>query len=117
MSKFTSGKWEVVRGAGNDEFDVISEEAPLHNFVCVLFGYPTSRWEEQKANARLIAAAPEMYDWIETTCRFLHDLKRYAQDEDEMRAHAEDMNTTYNDLLCKAYLMLGHIDGEEASDA
>ena len=61
MSEFTKGEWKVVQGAGVDEFDVISEDAPLHNCICVLFGYPTSRWDEQKANARLIAVAPEMY--------------------------------------------------------
>ena len=64
MSEFTKGKWQVVHGAGTDEFDVISEDAPLHNHICVLFGYPTSRWDEQKANARLIAAAPEMYELL-----------------------------------------------------
>ena len=67
-----------------------------------------------RKDARLIAAAPEMYNWIEKTCCFLHDLKRYAHDEDEMRDHAEDLNATYNNLLTDAYLMLVRIDGEEA---
>ena len=61
MTEFTKGKWEVVQGAGVDELDILSGDAPLHNHICVLFGYPTSRRNEQKVNARLIAAAPDMY--------------------------------------------------------
>ena len=59
MSKFTKGKWDVIQGAGIDELDVISENK---RNICCLFGYSVSRWNEQKANARLIAAAPEMYE-------------------------------------------------------
>lgn len=58
MSKFTGGEWKVIQGAGLDELDVISEDK---KDICCLFSYSISRWEEQKANARLIAAAPEMY--------------------------------------------------------
>ena len=58
MSKFTKGEWKVIQGAGIDELDVISED---ERNICCLFGYSVSRWKEQKANARLIAAAPEMY--------------------------------------------------------
>ena len=61
MSKFTGGKWNVIQGAGIDELDVISEE---ERNICCLFGYSVSRWDEQKANARLIAAAPEMYELL-----------------------------------------------------
>ena len=59
MSEFTKGKWYVIQGAGIDELDVISEDK---RNICCLFGYSVSRWNEQKANARLIAAAPDMYE-------------------------------------------------------
>ena len=59
MSNFTKGKWDVIHGAGIDELDVISENK---RNICCLFGYSVSRWNEQKANARLIAAAPDMYE-------------------------------------------------------
>ena len=59
MNEFTQGKWYVIQGAGIDELDVISEDK---RNICCLFGYSVSRWNEQKANARLIAAAPEMYE-------------------------------------------------------
>ena len=99
MTDFTKGKWEVVRGSGNDEIDVISGDAPLHNHICVLFGYPTSRWNEQKANARLIAAAPDMYAFIKTI--------------------AEDINYSKVDLVrsmrcAVAEELIARIDGREA---
>ena len=58
MPDFTQGKWKVIQGAGIDDIDVIDAD---NRHICCLFYYPTSRWEEEKANARLIAAAPEMY--------------------------------------------------------
>ena len=71
MSEFTQGKWYVIQGAGIDELDVISEDK---RNICYLFGYSFSRWNEQKANARLIAAAPEMYELLYEA---LQELKGY----------------------------------------
>ena len=95
MIEFTKGKWEVVHGAGIDEFDVISKDVPLHNCICVLFGYPTSRWDEQKANARLIAAAPEMYKLLQSVLKYKPDFVW--------------------DVVFNAQELLARIDGEEAS--
>ena len=103
MSEFTKGKWVVKELSTTWGVFAMSEGKCEPVADCF-----------EKADARLIAAAPEMYNWIEKTCCFLHDLKRYAHDEDEMRDHAEDLNATYNNLLTDAYLMLVRIDGEEA---
>ena len=79
MSEFTKGKWYVIQGAGIDELDVISEDK---RNICCLFGYSVSRWNEQKANARLIAAAPEMYEllkvWVQVQAQ---PTLRNAQDK------------------------------------
>ncbi len=92
MSKFTVGEWKVIRGAGIDELDVISEE---ERNICCLFGYSVSRRNEQKANGRLIAAAPELYEL----------LKVWTQ----IRAEP-----TLNDARDTARKLLARIDGEEA---
>ena len=58
MSKFTKGKWEVEHGAFDPE--IICENKYL------AFIYNLEHLEETEANARLIAAAPEMYEWLKT---------------------------------------------------
>ena len=105
MSKFTSGKWF-------EDGDCVFTFDDVDNQSFMIADVNGENRKELEANARLIAAAPEMYNWIEKTCRLLHDLKRYAHDEDEMRTHAKDLNATYNNLLNDAYLMLVRIDKE-----
>ena len=67
MSKFTKGTWEL-----NKHFDVVSENGQFVALCCIRhkkLGYHYIESiklynEETKANARLIAAAPEMYEMI-----------------------------------------------------
>ncbi len=67
MSKFTKGTWEV-----NKHFDVVSENGQFIALCCIRhkkLGYHYIESiklynEETKANARLIAAAPEMYQHL-----------------------------------------------------
>ena len=54
MSKFTKGKWKI-----NEYCDVLAE----NNQLVALINEPRNKKEAQ-ANARLIAAAPEMYNWL-----------------------------------------------------
>ena len=68
MSKFTSGEWKLRQGVSINELDIISED---ERNICCLFGYPISRWNEQKSNARLIAAAPEMYERLKLVAKLL----------------------------------------------
>ena len=95
MSKFTGGEWKVIQGAGIDELDVISEE---ERNICCLFGYSVSRRDEQKVNARLIAAAPEMYGL----------LQNFAYPE-------EPYDTREAELSNKVWELLRRIDGKEAA--
>ena len=60
MSKFTPGKW-MVDGAGVSVFDE-REEATLF-IVDNVYSW-VNRDAEAEANARLIAAAPEMYELL-----------------------------------------------------
>ena len=65
MSKFTKGKWEVEHGAFDPE--IICENKYLE------FIYNLEHLEETEANARLIAAAPEMYEWLKTITKIFEN--------------------------------------------
>ena len=56
MSKFTQGKWEYVMRS-------IRAITPKET-IGVAFIYCSNGQEEAEANARLIAAAPEMYELL-----------------------------------------------------
>ncbi|MBR0234499.1 MAG: hypothetical protein IJQ47_10670 [Synergistaceae bacterium] len=59
MSKFTKGKWEV-----SDEGEIrvfVNKKITLFYTIGSVDGCDN---EEGQANARLIAAAPEMYNWL-----------------------------------------------------
>ncbi len=58
MSKCTKGKWEI-KGNGVAIFDRQNKTA--HFITYNIYGWTT---EEAQANARLIAAAPEMYEML-----------------------------------------------------
>ena len=74
MTQFTKGKWTA---------DDMGEYVFAHGFdmmICQMRGWAylkaqglsdAEAIEVQKANARLIAAAPDMYHWIES---LLHDI-------------------------------------------
>ena len=97
MSKFTKGKWEVVN-AGEKNFKtqlfygyhVFSAAKP----IAKIFEALDDNGNNTQANARLIAAAPEMYEL----------LKRFA----ECR-HEGDMF----DIMQNAHELVARIDGKE----
>ena len=91
MSKFTQGKWSVRQGAGIDEIDVVDTE---DRSICVLFYYPVTKREEEEANARLIAAAPEMYELLKEVVQWKDDCVW--------------------DAMFKAQKLLARIDDDEA---
>ena len=107
MIDFTKGKWKVIQGAGIDELDVISEDK---RNICCLFGYSVSRWNEQKANARLIAAAPEMYEAI-TECA---DTLEAIKNSDECKETADLYQS--EELIHSLWELLARIDGNETED-
>ena len=85
MSEFTGGKWKVIRCAGINELDVISEEKRI---ICCLFGYSVSRWGEHEANARLIACAPELYEAVCDLLDYAYEALHWAGGENETRGKA-----------------------------
>ena len=58
MPKFTPGPWSLLF---NDKTKVVLEQQGVAVFVADTYAGFTKSEEEQKANAALIAAAPEMY--------------------------------------------------------
>ena len=56
--KFTPGPWRILF---NDKTKVVLEQQGVAVFVADTYAGFTKSEEEQKANAALIAAAPEMY--------------------------------------------------------
>lgn len=59
MSKFTQGKWEV-----RDDYSIEKPISPkVSEGIAIVFGLKVNP-ELTKANARLIAAAPEMYQHL-----------------------------------------------------
>lgn len=67
MSKFTSGKWQVNADMyANLYVDVYDPDDFLRRTVCTVNdeSYKGRLDEEARANARLIAAAPEMYELL-----------------------------------------------------
>ncbi len=71
MPKFTLGKWEYKENA----FGEISIRAINDDEICFISDYHPK--EEQEANARLIASAPEMYEELcEAFEFFMMKLKR-----------------------------------------
>ena len=58
MSDFTKGKWEI---AADGCIEIYSENGLIIKGIAEVAEYDTA---EGKANARLIAAAPEMYELL-----------------------------------------------------
>ena len=89
--KFTPGPWAIVRYTNYDGFSVQSKTAP--EFGCI-----AERWESVKgvsdaernearlSNARLIAAAPELYEFVQNLRKKLHDNTLEATSKIDIRA-------------------------------
>ena len=95
MIRFTQGKWFYEKNYGvicnkdnNNGFTIICNAGNSQSF-------PPN--EEEQANARLIAAAPKLYE-------ILHNLL-LPQSE-----------FGYSDLLDEAQELINHIDGKEVED-
>lgn len=60
--KFTPGPWSLLF---NDKTKVVLEQQGVAVFIADTYAGFTKSEEEQKANAALITAAPEMYDVLQ----------------------------------------------------
>ena len=92
MSKFTPGPWKT---AAPHEYIVYEDKTQAKLFIARdVDGYTE---EEQIANARLIAAAPEMYDELYEILQFMQGItfwgrvvyERYAKDIAELLARID----------------------------
>ena len=99
MSKFTQGKWEWDKENCLVFTTMYSEDGSSERYYVADFemDYAISR-EEREANARLIAAAPEMYELLESLVNILL-VHSYSQDKAIRIAN-----------------LLARIDGEEEND-
>ena len=98
MPKFTPGPWAVGEWAvGNKALDVFSRSADCS----IADMAPANSDEELLANARLIAAAPDMYKFIRT----LYELITNPEDDEE--------GLSLRFIPEAAKQILDRIDGEE----
>lgn len=65
--KFTKGEWGIDKKYSTF-FAVSSGVNVVCGVTCLMDDYNISPSDEEKANAHLIAAAPEMYDFIKEHC-------------------------------------------------
>jgi hypothetical protein len=68
MSKHTPGEWKLLKFEDDERYEV-TDESGTHGFhraiATVSFGYSEPAETEQHANAKLIAAAPELLSTLE----------------------------------------------------
>lgn len=69
--QFTPGPWSILF---NDKTKVVLEKSGVAIFVADTYAGFTKSDSEQEANAALIAAAPEMYQFGQTTAEVLQIL-------------------------------------------
>ena len=74
MSMHTNGPWVIVTNRYGQPDNIIGENVPLSGVVCS-FGVKVKRTcalPELKANARLIAAAPELLEALTDCVEHMH---------------------------------------------
>ena len=83
MTEYTDGKWSYAICMERGNLSLIRLEAEGKK-LGMLWGEK----EENEANARLIAAAPEMYDAVCGLLDYAYEALHWAGGKDEIRGHA-----------------------------
>lgn len=74
MSKHTPGPWKAfARDENNYSLDDVMTEAKPHKRICNAYGGTSDSTSEYAANARLIAAAPDLLDACKLALAYLED--------------------------------------------
>lgn len=92
MSEFTKGEWLVLPEEVNRDYirirgSVLGGKYKIAN-VCCLKDAPTSDANEARANARLIAAAPSLYEALKDLLNLLSPTNESANESFERTAAA-----------------------------
>lgn len=108
MSKFTKGPWEIKPLEDDKEYirirgTVLGGRFKIANVGDGKFHHDNSDWckferEEAKANAHLIAAAPEMYEMLSEIKQVIES----GHELGEMVSRVQDFGEEINELLAKA---------------
>jgi hypothetical protein len=93
MSGFTPGPWRINKDSKNTGYAVVAAQPKHHGggtAICTV--RPSLRtddaYDEAEANARLIAAAPEMYEMTKLFARYLaYEIKKQEWDGDDEGAN------------------------------
>ena len=101
MSKFTSGEWHIERNV-HDAYSDVEHELVVPEDWCIGKDYIAAVIDP--TDAKLITAAPEMYDELYEALQLLQGKSSY--DGDEFSQQAESIRE-----------LLARIDGEEAEHA
>lgn len=99
MSKFTKGKWKNYI---NKCVYVLDKKNKFPRFIVDSVHGNTE--EEAQANARLIAAAPEMYQLLDDIAEYIEATQKLQKDY---------LATEFFDYAIRAKELLARIDGEE----
>ena len=83
MTEFTKGKWSYTTYKERGSLSLIRLEAEGKK-LCILYGLK----EENEANARLIACAPELYDAVYGLLDYAYEALHWAGGKDEKRGSA-----------------------------
>ena len=103
MSKHTPGPWFVKNNY--NRFSVTRDEKRIF----IIANLSPGIGEENLSNARLIAAAPKMYE-------LLDKLRNVINDTCEHGNHSSGLMTVWNTMANDGMDLLDEIDGEEGSN-
>ena len=92
MIEFTKGEWKL-----DEDNKHVMREITTDKPIAVIIGEPDT---ERQANARLIAAAPEMYETLADIVK-------------ELRAYGYHVREDLYSLMTEAEEILTHVDGSE----
>jgi hypothetical protein len=94
MSKHTPGPWQLFRDDEREMYDVcIPSTVGIRGIAEISFGYSEPAETEQHANAKLIAAAPELLEAGKALTTLYYDGLSLPRDASVLAAAVEQLET------------------------